>query len=381
MIASISARAWSGTSPTATGTTPALPTTHGTSTTARSSRNGRLLRLAVFEDQHAPLVERDRLDDGDRLALVAADVLPLALGAACPAGGVRLGEVVRLALAPRRAPGLERLVGRAAVRVVERGLLVEQELAARLEPRADRADRVGREVVEEEVLVRDHPERAQPLAAEQPALLERLEPLVVGEQAGQQVALAVVDAAQPAEVVEAEVVEPQLVGVAPERRRRRGGRGRPASRRCRRRGRRATSWIASVTRPAGFVKLTNQRLRRALGRPSRASSRITGTVRSAKQIPPGPGRLLADDALVERHLLVDDAALELADADRAEDEVGALERLVEAQSSARNGSRSPRSRSSPSSTGAIRVEPRLVDVVERRPPRARAARARASSAP
>ncbi len=31
-------------------------TTHGTSTTARSSRNGRLLRFAVFDDQHAALV-------------------------------------------------------------------------------------------------------------------------------------------------------------------------------------------------------------------------------------------------------------------------------------------------------------------------------------
>jgi hypothetical protein len=47
--------------------------------------------------------------------------------------------------------------------------------------------------------------------------------------------------------------------------------------------------------------------------------------------PARPDRLLADDALVERNALVYDAALELADADRAEHEVRAVERLVEAR--------------------------------------------------
>ena len=43
-----SARACAGTSPIATGTGPAAPTTQGTSTTARSSRNGSAERLPVF---------------------------------------------------------------------------------------------------------------------------------------------------------------------------------------------------------------------------------------------------------------------------------------------------------------------------------------------
>ena len=50
----------------------------------------------------------------------------------------------------------------------------------------------------------------------------------------------------------------------------------------------STSWIASVTRPGRVREVDEPRLRRALGRPPRRARRITGTVRSAKQIPPGP---------------------------------------------------------------------------------------------
>ena len=93
--------------------------------------------------------------------------------------------------------------------------------------------------------------------------------------------------------------------------------------------------IASVTSPAGFVKLTNH----ACGARSATRAREldhdgNGPQREAQAA--RPGRLLADDSLVERDALVDDAALEIADADRAEDEVGAVESVVEVASSPRS---------------------------------------------
>ena len=48
LIAVTSAWACAGTGPTATGTGPVRPTMQGTSTTARSSRNGSAERLAVL---------------------------------------------------------------------------------------------------------------------------------------------------------------------------------------------------------------------------------------------------------------------------------------------------------------------------------------------
>ena len=48
LIAVTSACAWAGTAPTATGCGPVRPTMQGTSTTARSSRNGSAERLAVL---------------------------------------------------------------------------------------------------------------------------------------------------------------------------------------------------------------------------------------------------------------------------------------------------------------------------------------------
>ena len=119
LIASISARAWSGTSPTANGTTPAVPTTHGTSTTARSSRNGQAAAVGGVQDQHAALVERGSPRRARSPGPRSRRRPPTRTRVSRPRGRVRLGEVVRLALAPRRAPGLERLVGRAAVRLVE----------------------------------------------------------------------------------------------------------------------------------------------------------------------------------------------------------------------------------------------------------------------
>ena len=208
---------------------------------------------------------------------------------------------------------------------------MQQVLAARLQPRAKRADRVGGEVVEEEVLVRDHPERAEPLAAEETALLECREAIVVAEEVGQEVARPVVDGTQPAEVVEAEVVEPELLRIAVER-------GRHAPAESRRRVADADRAVAELCadrlghEPRRIREVDEPCLRRALCDPARELDHHgNGPQREAQAA--RPGRLLADDSLVERDALVDDAALEVADADRAEDEVGAVEGVVEVASS------------------------------------------------
>ena len=84
---------------------------------------------------------------------------PSPRAAATPAAACASAKYVSSRSRRVRPPRLERGLGRAPVLAVESRLLPEEELAARLEPRAQRADGVGGEVVEEEVLVRDHPER------------------------------------------------------------------------------------------------------------------------------------------------------------------------------------------------------------------------------
>ena len=83
-----------------------------------------------------------------------------------------------------------------------------------------------------------------------------------------------------------------------------------------------------MTMPAGLVKLTTH----APGARSAtvsASRTISGIVRSAKQMPPGPVVSCPSTPSDERHRLVDHAALEPPDADGGEDEVGALDGVVE----------------------------------------------------
>jgi hypothetical protein len=237
-----------------------------------------------------------------------------------PAAG--LGHVRALTLVARPAPGGERLV---AVGVVEARLLLEQVGAARV--LADGRHGLRGEVEVRQVLVRDHPDAAQPLAAEQRALLEARERGVVGQQAGEQVAGAVADGPQPAEVVEAEVVEPQLAGGAAE------CSGRAAAQ-PRRRVADAHGVVAhhllqrlgDHARGVGEVDQPRARCARlhGLGERDHARDRAQREADAA-----GPGGLLPEHAERERHRLVDDAALELARADRAEHEVGPLHGVVE----------------------------------------------------
>ncbi len=113
------------------------------------------------------------------------------------------------------SPVAQRL-GRSSMSGIERGLLLREERGADA-PGLHRLERLGIEVVVVEVFVRDHPHRAQPVGSEQPALLERLEAVGIGEQPGQQVAALAQDSTKPAEVVDPEVVEPQILGRAAER--------------------------------------------------------------------------------------------------------------------------------------------------------------------
>ena len=85
----------------------------------------------------------------------------------------------------------------------------------------------------------------------------------------------------------------------------------------------STRCIASVTRPAGLVKLMN----RASGACRATVSAIAvtaGTVRRANAMPPAPVVSWPIDAGVHGDPLVHQPALEAADADGAVDDVGAL---------------------------------------------------------
>ena len=127
-------------------------------------------------------------------------------------------------------------------------------------------------------------------------------------------------------MVEAEVVERQLLARPPERAgdapaqpRRRNADADPRSP--------STRWAASVTIPAGLVKFIEPAVRRPrghrLGEPT-----IAGIVRRRKADAARAGGVVrAPEA--QRDRLVDDAALEPAGPDRAEDEVGALDGVLE----------------------------------------------------
>ena len=90
----------------------------------------------------------------------------------------------------------------------------------------------------------------------------------------------------------------------------------------------STCWTASVTIPAGFVKLISHAFGACCAIVS-ASRTITGIVRSAKQMPPGPVVSWPSTPSPSGTSSSIDAALELADADRGEDEVGALDGVHE----------------------------------------------------
>ena len=114
----------------------------------------------------------------------------------------------------------------------------------------------------------------------------------------------------------------------------------------------STCWAASVTMPAGLVKLTSQP-RGARAATCSASATIAGIVRSAKQIPPGPIVSWPSTPWPSgtASSTVRPSSWPTRTAD--EHEVGALD-ASSRSSVVRNGSRSPCSAAWPSSTSAMR---------------------------
>ena len=239
LMVETSACACGGVGPIATGTGPAAADDRGHLDDGVLVEERQRGAVGGVEDHDRAGVVGDRLDERQRLALVAAGLAAVVVLVRDAGGAARLGHVGAVALVAGGAPGAERRGRVLAVLGVEGGLRLEQVRAARLVLLPDRRHRVRTEVEVVQVLVRDHPERAQPVAAEQAPLLEAGERRVVGEQLRQPVAVGVRGRLQPAEVVEAEVVEPHLVGRRGRARGRRAGTGRAACRRCRSRGRRA----------------------------------------------------------------------------------------------------------------------------------------------
>ncbi|MGC0429953.1 hypothetical protein RKD32_006308 [Streptomyces sp. SAI-195] len=178
-----------------------------------------------------------------------------------------------------------------------------------------------------QVLVGDRAQGAQPLGAEEPALLEGAQQRRVGQQPRQLVASADAQAAQPAEVVEADVVDEGVVRVGAQH-------AGDAAAEPDRRVADADDPVAEVaghglgdeSRRVGEVDDPGVRCQ-----PGHPAGDVDGdrdgpqSVRDAARA----DRLLAEDALGERHPFVVGASLEAADADGGEHEVGAAQRLVE----------------------------------------------------
>ena len=114
----------------------------------------------------------------------------------------------------------------------------------------------------------------------------------------------------------------------------------------------STCWTASVTMPAGFVKLISH----ACGARSAtvcASATISGIVRRAKQMPPGPvvswPSTPRPSGTLSSTTRPSSCPVRMAANTNAAPSTASPRSVV-----VRNGSRSPRSAASPSSTAAMR---------------------------
>ena len=283
--------------------------------------------VTYVEDQGGALVLGDRAHQRECDVLVPAGA-EVGGGTLARAGHLAvLGHVGGLTTVPGGLPRLQRGAGAAGGARVEVTLLVQDERAAALGRGAHRGDGVAVEVVVVQVFVGHGADRAQPLAAEQAALLERRQRGVVGQEPGQQVMPADAYRPQPAQVVEPGVVEPRARRVDAEG-------GGDAAAEPDRRVTDADHPVAEVSRH----RLGDQTCR--VGevddpRPGSTSADPPGDVDRDRNRAQAVGdaaradRLLAEHALIQCHTLVGRPALEPADAYRREDEVGAVERPVE----------------------------------------------------
>ena len=282
----MSARAWSGTSPAATGWGPSRPTTHGT-----------LHHGALVEERQRRAVRH--VEDAQRLRPPATASTKAIASPRSPRRRGRGRRRRRRRCAPRpcrrcgalvagRTPGAQG-VGRLLLRArVEGGLLLAQEGAARKRA-APRRRRPCRRRSRSSRGTRWGPSRAS--AATPRRTTPFLEP---GERRRRRAGRAAAFRAaasrtprQPAEVVEAEPVEPQLVLGAPEQRRHL-----PAQRR-----RRVADPHGAVAEhlpdglghhPGRVGEVATSQAPGAAAQSPRRARPSPGIVRSAKQIPPGP---------------------------------------------------------------------------------------------
>jgi len=213
-------------------------------------------------------------------------------------GRLRAGlrHVARLARAVHRLPGLQRALGVRRGAGVEVTLLRVEELPAGLRRGAQALGGLAGVGVVVQVLVRQRADRAHPVDAEGPGLLDAVQGVVVGEEVGQPLAAVHLQRAEPPEVVEPRVVEGDVPARGAD-----GARG--ATHQPDRRVADAddalaertspigvsqmpttrspsTARIASVTTPAGLVKLMTQ-ASGATARTRSARWRACGSVRSA----------------------------------------------------------------------------------------------------
>jgi hypothetical protein len=282
--------------------------------------------VADVEDQGGALVAGDGPHQGEGDLLVAAgEVVGVAF-----AGAGRLpvlGHVGGLALGAGAVPDVQRPGTGGADLVVEPRLLVGEEGAAGLLGLLVGADGLAVEVVVVQVLVGDRAEGLEPVDAEELALLEGAEQVGVGEQPGQLVPAGDLQTADPAEVVEADVVDPGLVGVGAEH-------ARDTAAEAHRGVADADDAVAEVAghglgdQPGRVGEVDDPGVG---GEAGHAPGDVHGHRDRAQAVGDAAraDRLLAEDALREGHPLVVGTALQAADADRREDEVGAAQSLVE----------------------------------------------------
>lgn len=178
-------------------------------------QHGQRGAVADVEDERGAFVAGDGPHQREGHVLVTAgEVLGGALTGA--RGLPVLRHVGGLAFGAGAVPQVEGGRVRAGRAGVERGLLLQQEGAAGLLDLPVGPDGLPVEVVVVQVLVGDRAEGAQPVGTEEPALLEGAEQFGIGEQAREFVAPGDTQTPDPAEVVEADVVDPRLGRVGAE---------------------------------------------------------------------------------------------------------------------------------------------------------------------
>ena len=172
----------------------------------RWNRGESAVAITDVEDHARRSVRSERVHEVEGHLLVAAarDVFGAPTGTLVDVAG--LGHVGRLPVGERIDPRSSRLFGLGEHGVVEGFLLIAQVLAAGL-VLVDAGHGFAMTVVVEQVFVGQGAQRANPVRADGAGFFHGSQGRLVGEEAREDVAAADGQRAQPAEVVEAHVVE------------------------------------------------------------------------------------------------------------------------------------------------------------------------------